>query len=314
MSNAKTIKLKIMEQPTVATVEKWWIKDLLPKYRLTLLAAMGGTGKTSLAAFLASRLAKDQDARIAYWSFEDDPQDFTNKIGYQDGIYFIGEDKHKAIDLNNPDHYKEIANFLKHEKIDILIIDPISGLLSADTNDNQKVRAMLNPLIQMAVENPITILGIHHFRKPGRVASGDPRGNIMGASAWVDTPRHVLSLVKNDKDQRFLEVVKSNICRTGISWEVYMTENVNKAFCVSGIAPTDEGAAKKAMDDPSQERVAPVIKNLREKYAIGQPFNLKDVQKAGNVSSFYNWQKRHFDSWQICKNKKDGCLAYIFVR
>ena len=101
-----------IEQPTSKSSERWWIKDVLPKQRLTLLSAMGGTGKTSLAAYWAKELAENKGARIAYWSFEDSPQDFTNKIGKVDLLYFIKEEQDRPIDLQNEDDVANLNNFL----------------------------------------------------------------------------------------------------------------------------------------------------------------------------------------------------------
>lgn len=306
-------KFLFIEQPTSKSLEQWWIKDVLPKRRLTLLSAMGGTGKTSLAAYWAKELAKNKGARIAYWSFEDSPQDFTNKIGKVDLLYFIKEEQDRPIDLQNEDDVANLNNFLLDNGIDILIVDPISTLLSGDTNDNQKVRALLNPLLQMTEDIELTILGIHHFRKPGKAGGGSARGNIMGASAWVDTARHVLSLVKNDNGQRFLEVVKSNIAPTGTSWEVETDVNLWGAFVVTGLFEAEEGSAQKALDEPEKKREAPVIKNLKNEFGIGRPFNLSDVDRLGNRKSFYNWLHSNSDKFQICENKKDGKQAYIFI-
>lgn len=177
----KEVEFEFLEQPETRRADSWWIPGLLPKKRLTLLSAMGGTGKTSLAAFLARKLINERLAHVAYWSFEDTPQDFTNKIGKMDLLYFIHEKEERPIDLSKENDNIALNNFLGENGIDILIIDPISALLSGDTNDNQKVRAMLNPLIRMTEDIELTILGIHHFRKPGhaggRVSTGEHHGS-----------------------------------------------------------------------------------------------------------------------------------------
>lgn len=308
----KELNFVMMEQPENSSHEQWWIPGLLPKRRLTLLSAMGGTGKTSLAAHLAKRLATEQQARVFYWSFEDTPQDFTNKIGKIDLLYFMHEKDEKPINLGDEKDSIALNNWLYEQGADILIIDPISALLSGDTNDNQKVRAMLNPLLRMTDDLQLTILGIHHFRKAGK-GGGDARCNIMGASAWVDSSRHVLSLVKNDQDQRFLEVVKSNISKTGQSWEVFTGLNDYGHFCVTGMADAEDGAVQRALESPEEERVAPVIRSLKAEFDLGQPFNLDDIRRCGNFKSFYNWKKAHPGAWQECEKKKDGKKSYIFI-
>lgn len=308
----KELEFEKLEQPKTPEIVEWWIRDLLPKNKLSLLAAMGGTGKTSLAAFLAQKLSKERLARVAIWSFEDTPQDFTNKIGYQDMVSFIRTKNDQPIDMTDEEDATRLNNYLYDNGIDILIVDPMSALLRGDTNDNQKVRALLNPFIRIADDLQLTVLGIHHFRKQSR-GGGDVRSCVMGASAWVDTARHTLSLVKNEREQRFLEVAKSNMTREGICWEVFTSVNENEAFCVTDIVEAEHGAASKALEDPEVERLSPVIMNLKEKFNLGAPFNLDDVDEAGNRKSFYNWVIKNPEKIQVCAKKKDGKKAYIFI-
>lgn len=49
----RILNFNFEEIPNECRPERWWIQDLLPKRRLVLLAAQGGTGKTSLAVYLS---------------------------------------------------------------------------------------------------------------------------------------------------------------------------------------------------------------------------------------------------------------------
>lgn len=290
------------------SVNEWWIDNLLPKAKLTLLSAEGGTGKTSLAGYLAMRLA--DRARVAYWSFEDDPQDFKNKDVDHYNIEFI-HTKNEEPFTGSKEDFTSLWNFLYDGGFDILIIDPIAQLASGDTNDNQKVRALLAPFNEMCEGLQLTVLGIHHFRKPGK-GGGSIKHNATGAAAWVNTARHCLSLVRNDFGDLLLEVAKSNIARTGTAWEV-QTAVDEYAFKVTGITRTDDGAAQTALEDPSKKRIPPVILALKEEFNIGRPFNLDDVDSVGNRKSFYNYMDRNPNEFQECLHKKDGKKAWIFV-
>lgn len=306
------MNIQLAEQSAVPTVQSWWIKGLLPKGRLVLLAAQGGTGKTSVALYLAKTLAQ-RGVRTLYWSFEEDAQDFTNKIGKVTGLDII-DSAETEIDLSKRDELVELNNFIGENGYDILVIDPISALLDGDTNDNQKVRKLLNALITITKNLNVTILGIHHFRKPGRTGAESIRGAIIGASAWVDTARLVHCLVR-DKigDGLYLETVKSNISRTGASWEVVYHIDENKGVIVEDIVPIEDGMGQRVLDSPDKEVVSPVITALKEQFAIGEMFNLDDVKEVGATSSFYHWLSKHPDGYQICEKKKDGKKAYIFI-
>lgn len=306
------MKIKIAEQSAIPTIQGWWVKGLLPKGRLVLLAAQGGTGKTSVALYLAKTLAQ-RGVRALYWSFEEDEQDFTNKIGKVTGLDIV-DNTETEVDLSKEDGVIELNNFIYENGYDILIVDPISALLDGDTNDNQKVRKLLNGLITITKNLGVTVLGIHHFRKPGRTGVENIRGAIIGASAWVDTARLVHCLVR-DKigDGLYLETVKSNISRTGTSWEVVYHIDEGKGIVVEEIIPIEDGAGQRVLDSPDKEVVTPVVATLKEQFAIGEMFNLDDVESAGSVASFYRWLSKHPDEYQVCEKKKDGKKAYIFI-
>lgn len=304
--------IKLAEQSAIPTIQDWWVKGLLPKGRLVLLAAQGGTGKTSVALYLAKTLAQ-RGTRVLYWSFEEDEQDFTNKIGKVAGLDII-DNTETDIDLSKEEETIELNNFLFENGYDVLVIDPISALLDGDTNDNQKVRRMLNSLISITKNLGVTVLGIHHFRKPGRTGVENIRGAIIGASAWVDTARLVHCLVK-DKigGGLYIETVKSNISRTGTSWEVAHHIDEDRGIIVEDIVPIEDGMGQKVLDSPEKEVVTPVIAALKELFPIGEMFNLDDVASAGSVASFYRWLSKHPDEYQVCEKKKDGKKAYIFI-
>lgn len=310
----RILKFNFEDIPNECKPERWWIQGLLPKERLVLLAAQGGTGKTSLAVYLSKYLAENYGTRVIYWAFEDDKDDFARKTGGAvPGLRILtGIETERGeeydFDIRNYDDFANLNNMLVNEGIDLLVIDPISALLDGDSNDNQVVRKMLNRLRNLAENTGATILGIHHFRKQG--ASASVRNNIIGASAWVDTPRHVLSLVKNDVGQRFLEVSKSNIAEVGTSWEVFMERQKN-GYAVTGLSFAEVGAAQKALEEPRKKRENPTIKALKSEFGIGKAFTLTDVKEAGAISSFYSWLKRHQGEYQ--ELEKDGKKAWIFV-
>lgn len=305
------IEFENKEKAVSRELTEWWIPDLLPKAKLTLLSAEGGTGKTSLACYLAMRLAPK--ARIAYWSFEDTPQDFRNKDVDHYNIDFIHTKDEKPFTATK-EEIEALWRFLYDSGTDVLIIDPIAQLASGDTNDNQKVRALLAPFNEMCDGLQLTILGIHHFRKPSRAGGGGGsiKHNATGAAAWVNTARHCLSLVKNNDGDLLLEVSKSNIARTGTSWEV-QTEITPYAFKVTGLEQTEDGAAQEALENPGKKHIPPVIANLHKEFALGQAFNLDDVGRLGNRKSFYNYKDRNPIEFQECAVRKDGKKSWIFI-
>ena len=303
-----------LAMPKETKKQEWWIPDLLPKERLVLLAAQGGTGKTSFAFYLADLLTrrglKTEDGdpvRVAYWSFEDEPQDFVNKAGYNENVVFIKwQNEHWFGERE--DDLEKLEDFLFTWNAHILFIDPISALLDDDGDNNQAVRKMLNRMLKATSDIGVTIVGIHHFRKGGGAQS--VRNSIMGASSWVDTARHTLSLVKNEAGQLFLEVSKSNIAKVGTSWEVFSDVD-EYGYHITGFLEVADGTAQKALEEPKKRQENPTIKALKSEFGIGKAFVLDDVRAHGSVSSFYSWIKRNPDRYQ--ELEKDGRKAWIFL-
>lgn len=307
-------KIEELVMPKEKRMQEWWVPRLLPRERLVLLAAQGGTGKTSFSFYLADFFTKlglrtedDDPIRVAYWSFEDEPQDFVNKVGYNEDVVFIRWDSDKCFGEEDDD-IAILEKYLFERNVHILIIDPISALLDDDGNNNQAVRKLLNKMLKMTSEIGVTILGIHHFRKDS--ISKSIRGSIMGASAWVDTARHVLSLVRDNDGRTFLEIAKSNIARVGISWEIF-TSIDEYGYHVTGFEQVEDGSAQAALKGELIE--APVIQGLKSEFDIGQLFNLDDVDRLGSKASFYRWIKNNSDKIQESTKKKDGKKAWIFI-
>lgn len=307
------MKIEIDEQKNPPSKQEWWIKGLVPKRRLVLLSAQGGTGKTAVAQYISKTLTQ-RGVRILYWSFEEDGDDFTNKLGGKVTGLDVAVRENTEVDFSSEYEVMEFNNYLYENGYDILIIDPIAALLDGDSNDNQKVRKLLNALSLLSKNAGVTIIGIHHFRKPGRGGIENIRGAVIGASAWVDTARLVLCLVK-DKigGNMYLETVKSNISKTGESWAVEHHIDEYRGLLVDNIVPAGEGMGQRVLDSPDKEVVPPVIERLKENFAIGAMFTLDDVKEAGATSSFYHWLSKHPSEFQICKKKKDGKKAYIFI-
>ena len=296
--------LTILDEPIKKEKQEWFIDNILPKGRLVLLAGESGIGKSSLTAYLATMMPKQFN--VMFWLLEDDVQTYINKIGNNQNIKYC--DYRKVNGETRIPTAKEIEQDIMNYDISLLVIDPIAFMMNGDMNDNQKVRALLTPLQDVAKRTCSTILGVHHFSK----GHGRVKDRATGAHAWVATPRHVLSFVKDADDRMFLEVTKSNIAKTGTSWEALP---IIDGYClkITGLIDAEQGSVQKAMDsiydDEHEKKPAPVIQKLKEKFNIGEKFSLDDVDACGNRKSFYNWTKNNSEKIQM---EKDGRKAYYW--
>lgn len=298
--------LELIEQTLYKGMQYWFIKDIIPQGQLVLLAGESGIGKSSLTAYLATKMNLAHN--VMFWLLEDDVQTYTNKIGYKRNIRYCDyRDKKGNPRIPTP---QEIEEDIINYDISLFVIDPIAFMMGNDINDNQKVRALLTPLQDVAKRTGSTILGVHHFSK----GKGRIKDRATGAHAWVATPRHVLSFVKDADDRLFLEVTKSNIAKTGTSWEA-KSEVDEYTMRIIGLEEAEEGSAQEAInsiyEEKKEKKEPPVIRNLKEQFGLGGKFTLTDVKSCGSSSTFYSWLERNQDKYQTCRDGKT--VYYWFI-
>jgi hypothetical protein len=91
-----------------------------------------------------------------------------------------------------------------------IVIDPVANHIGdRNSNSDAEVRDAIAPLNGLADELGCAIIGIRHVgkdRRRGAVSS------ILGSTAWVDTPRVVAMIVRDDEDDtvRHIQVVAGN--------------------------------------------------------------------------------------------------------
>ena len=330
MHDQGIIKFKAVQIPKKPKVQKWWIPSILPEGRLVLLTAGGGVGKSSLCCYLAKTLYEEQGVKTLYYAFEDDPTDFTNKIGYTDGIRLLeienvkySEDEYGEytktttglFNFKDEEHWEQLGDLMEEIGARILIVDPVTQLYGDDENDGQKVRQFMIKFRDFAAKKNITVVAIHHNRKDVKAGTN----NARGSTSWTDVARHHLTFAEDDLGHKFLEVYKTNLTKRGLSWEAYYDikkisddeGNVGDVLVVTGLVQIEDWAVtninKRIDNNPL------VVRRLKEEYAIGQPFNTEDIGLAGSRSDFYKWLKEHPSEYQVCEKKKDGKKTYIFI-
>ena len=97
------------------------------------------------------------------------------------------------------------AELKKRPDVVLLIVDPVTayfGVGKIDTNKGTDVRAVLDPLSQLAQEFKLTIIGVMHLNKSTEVSALQ---RISGASAFGEVARAVW-LVEKDKSPEKKEV------------------------------------------------------------------------------------------------------------
>jgi predicted transcriptional regulator len=98
--------------------------------------------------------------------------------------------------------------------VGMLVIDPVANHIKGKTNDEGEVRDAIGPLNALADELSCLLIGIRHV---GKDRSRGAALSVLGSTAWVDTPRAVVMIAKDDEDDhvRHIQVVAGNRSANG---------------------------------------------------------------------------------------------------
>lgn len=184
----------------------------IPENAVTLLSALGGTGKTRLALIMASRyiIEKDFKYNVALWlteDFEGQVKKIYNDL-IADGIVRADTMPYMILILDNPPqlakrekglfkaNYEEIKNIglkLIDNNVKFAVFDPLLAFYGGNENDNSEARVFIQSFASWAKEAEITTLIIHHASK---------EGGSRGATAFHDgvRARYELDVPRDDKD------------------------------------------------------------------------------------------------------------------
>jgi len=199
--------------------QAWFWKNVIPLHTSTVLAGIGGIGKSLLLLNIISHVTNGKEAiicgekvnfpigNVILLSAEDDiHSQLQPKLKAMDSnlekIHFI---KSKIGNLSKKKRFLELDSDLyiiedkliklkeANEEVTFIVIDPITYFLGKVRDSyNIEVANFIQGLNDLAEKYNLAIILNKHLRKQ---ASGGMRGlmdainEISGASAWVNTPR-----------------------------------------------------------------------------------------------------------------------------
>jgi hypothetical protein len=213
------------------TVPKW-----MPRGTLTLLAADGSTGKTTLLHHLVKIVGTPPADRAQHGSWLGIP---LNEIEHGAAAMFTAEEPEEWIDERDdaldPDGVSLrgacwdgtglgldaiIAQLEGQPDLALVVIDPARKFLDGNESSSEDVDRLLTKLQELARKKNCAVVVVHHLTKGGGGARGlsGPFGvkdYIRGSQVWVDRPRVVIAMQRKGSDAdgwiASLKVVKSNV-------------------------------------------------------------------------------------------------------
>lgn len=221
--NVLTVRPAAMIRP-----RPWLYGFWLMRGAVTLLAAPGGTGKTSLITTMILACAAGRNLlgenphrklRVAFLGLEETseemerrfaaamiryelaPADVADRVLYLDGREYgfkaATVDERGQVQMTT--EMQQLIGDLMMCRIDVLIADPLALTHSAQENDNTAMAAVMSYFAAAAIACDIGVLLIHHTRK-GAIA-GDVDA-IRGAGALVNHARIAIGLSPMSEAER----------------------------------------------------------------------------------------------------------------
>ncbi len=220
----------------------WIWKERIARKKLTMFAGMPDVNKSTLALDLTARITKGgvlpdgQRAplgNVIILSAEDDVADTLRPR-----LEVAGADLDRCTVIKASKDKGKQRNFDLSTDIDrlrraietvgdvvLVIIDPVSAYMGKpgklDSYRSTDVRGILAPLMQMAADTRVAVVGIDHLSKSG---SSQALLRLLGSVAFAAAPRAVYIIARDeeDKDRRLFLPAKTNIgkIRTGLSFRI----------------------------------------------------------------------------------------------
>lgn len=203
----------------------------IPRGAVTLLAASGGTGKSSLAHQLCVLAAID------YKKGEEAPKWLGQRLAIEKcqgiSIYFSGEDgppiinaraavfdpkgRAKRLMFQRTD-FGEGVTFAQHlqklhkiPEVPIMVIDPARKYLTGDENDAGAVSEFFEAIEEFAITKNAAVVVVHHLQKGAYPNSArEVLDMLRGSQVFIDRPRVVIGMFR-DGPYTIAGLAKNNI-------------------------------------------------------------------------------------------------------
>ena len=214
----------------------WLWKYWLARESVTLLSAPGGSGKGSLTV----QMCLSAIGALNIWpdGTPTPPQGehAAMLLSYEDNITEKVIPRVRALGWTDPQstrhlyvspNMRELGVFDQMTQLlsvdrpgephfGLIVIDPLSnvaGREGVNENDNSQMTKLMDRFAQIAEEEQVAILLVHHDRKGGVLDGGRLQDGTRGASAIANSARLYWGLIADpagDPDIRFLGKMKSN--------------------------------------------------------------------------------------------------------
>lgn len=205
---------------------EWLEPELVARGMLTGLLAPGGTGKGLYSIHLSTKIAAREERSLFLCS--EDALDYIVRPRFIaagcDARLVVAldlESESGTRGLRFPSDLDHLKEAIAAYSPGLVVIDPMLSYIDPtfDLAKNNQMRAILQPLIDLARDSGAALLPVYHLGK-------DRTRGAVGSVAFEDACRAVLTVAKDDEDDdlRHLELTKSNVGPTGYGRKLRIVE------------------------------------------------------------------------------------------
>jgi len=270
----------------------WLWRERIPLGRLTVLAGRPGVGKSFVTVDFASRVStgmawpdgsvNESAGGVLFFAAEDDPADTIRPR-----LDAAGADSGRVYYCRNVDLAEIESRIDRVPDCRLVVIDPIGSYLGrhVDAYRENEVRAVLEPLAEIASRRSIAVILVAHTRKAWASFADD---SVLGSRAFVGLARAVWHVTKDpqDRTRRLFLPGKSNLSRETSGLSFWIAPNPPR---VQWLGPVELQADDLVVEEPVRGRKSEVrnaaVDWLRTLLRDG-PMSVRKIRKAAQEAGF----------------------------
>ncbi len=202
----------------------WIARGFLMRGAITVLSGASSVSKSTLAVGWAVSLALHQPlhrfvplcaCRVLVFNVEDDaaeqrrrfsavlrqfgaaPSALAGKVmrvGPHDVGTLLARDRENGGAMRPTDAMVELQRLVAEFRPDLLVLDPLVELHTAEENDNSSLRAVMAQFRTLATDHQMAVVLVHHARKGASQATPGDTDTLRGASSIVGAARIVVTV------------------------------------------------------------------------------------------------------------------------
>lgn len=205
---ARELYARPLTTVTMRSIE-WLEKPLWQRSAFQLLAGPKGSGKGTYLAALAARIT-NAGQNALFVSTED-----SAEIDLKPRLVAAGANIERCFDITQhidlPFDIPALEQLGQSmQPLGLFVIDPVANHIGdRDSNAEAAIRDAIAPLNGLANDLGCLLIGVRH---PGKNRERGALASVLGSTAWVDVPRAVVFIAKDDQNQfvRHIQVVAGN--------------------------------------------------------------------------------------------------------